>query len=203
MSEDNQNEKKEKSGKKDSSADHLKLYKDEASQASAAQLEAYRNVKKLSNKNSSWTLTQELLQEIMAAHTVANPNSLPPLTQMVEELKVEIDKRYEDEPDIKDLLLKSIPAMRSVREWPKKEGWDEAVWGYVRADGLFTAEKRARVIESLRERAMDKSDTAAKIWLTLSGDYSEKMEVDNKSVDIYREINSILHGNKKKNNDNN
>jgi hypothetical protein len=196
MSED---EKKGPNGKKDNSADHLRLYKDEAVAQSAAQVEAYHNVKKLSNKNSNWTITQELLQEIMAAHTVANPDKLPPLTEMVEELKEEIEKRYADEAGMKDILLKSIPAMRSVREWVKKEGWDEAVWGYVRADGLFTAEKRAQVIESLRLRAMDRSDTAAKIWLTLSGDYSEKMEVDNKSVDMYREINNILHGNKKKN----
>lgn len=162
-----------------------------------AQLEALRNVKRISNKNSQWTITQELLQEIMAAHTVTNPDSLPPLTQMVEELKKEIEVRYPDDEETQDILLKSIPTMRSVREWVKKEGWEEAVWGYIRADGLFSANKRAKVIESLRERAIDKSDAAAKIWLTLSGDYSEKMEVDNKSVDVYREINNILHGKKK------
>jgi hypothetical protein len=194
MSED---DKKDQSTKKDSSGEHLRLYKNEAIEKSAAQVEAYHNVKKLSNKNSNWTLTQELLQEIMAAHTIVNPKSLPPLTEMVEELKQLIETRYTDDEVSKDILLKSIPTMRSVREWVKKEGWDEAVWGYVRADGLFTAQKRAKVIESLRERAIDKSDAAAKIWLTLSGDYSEKMEVDNKSVEVYREINNILHGKKK------
>ena len=58
---------------------------------------------------------------------------------------------------------------------------------------MFSAENRAQVIESLRQRAIDKSDVAAKIWLTLSGDYSEKMEVDNKTVETYRDINNILH----------
>lgn len=183
--------------RKNNSAEHLKAFKEEALANSATQLEAYRAVKKLSGDDSQWTLTQQLLQEVMAGHTVANPNKLPPLTQMVEELKVEIENRYKDEPELKQLLLDSIPQMRSVREWVKKDGWDEAVWGFVRADGLFTASKRAQVIESLRERALDKSDSAAKIWLTLSGDYSEKMEVDNKSVDMYREINNVLHGKKK------
>lgn len=174
------------------------VQKDEYAEKSVKQLNAYRVVKEISGEGSKWTLTQQLLQEIMAGHTVRNPDKLPPLTQMVEELKQEIEKRYVDDDDIKEALLNSIPAMRSVREWVKKDGWDDAVWGYVRGEGLFTASKRSQVIESLRMRALDKSDVAAKIWLTLSGDYSEKMEVDNKSVDTFREINSILLGNKKK-----
>lgn len=187
--------------KKDNSkkynADHLKAFKEEAMANSANQLEAYRAIKKLSGEDSQWTLTQKLLQEVMAGHTVKDPNRLPPLTQMVEELKVEIEARYKDEPELKKLLLDSIPAMRSVREWVKKEGWDEAIWGYVRADGLFTASKRAQVIESLRERALDKSDVAAKIWLQLSGDLVEGTTQDSRSVEMFREINSILHNNKK------
>lgn len=183
--------------RKNNSAEHLRAFKDEAVANSANQLEAYRAIKKLSGEDSQWTLTQQLLQEVMAGHTVKDPNRLPPLTQMVDELKAEVETRYKDEPELKQLILDSIPQMRSVREWVKKDGWDEAVWGYVRADGLFTAQKRAQVIEALRDRALDRSDVAAKIWLTLSGDYSEKMEVDNKSVDMYREINNVLHGKKK------
>lgn len=167
------------------------------SAASAKQVEAYWTVKKLSGDNATWTLTQQHLQEVMAGHTVINPNSMPPLTQLVKELEKDIEIRYADDPDMKQLLLDSIPAMRSVREWVKKDGWDIAIWGYVRAEGLFTPAKRAEMIEALRTRGIDKSDVAAKIWLTLSGDYSEKVEVDNKSVDAYREINNVLHSKKK------
>jgi len=174
-----------------------KAQRNDMAEKSADQLEAYRTIKKLSGDDSKWTLTQELLQEIMAGHTISNPDKLPALTVMVEELKKEINSRYIDDPSLQKALLDSIPAMRSVREWVKKDGWDDAIWGYVRGDGLFTASKRAQVIESLRTRALDKSDVAAKIWLTLSGDYSEKMEVDNKSVDMYREINNILLNKKK------
>lgn len=172
--------------------------KSEAVEKSLAKLEAVRAVKKLSNGDSPWTIPQEILQEIMASHTVANPDKMPPLTQMTEELTKEIEARYAEDEELKKLLLESIPAVASIRLWVKKEGWDEAVWGKVRGDKLFSADKRAQVIESLRLRAIDKSDVAAKIWLTLSGDYSEKMEVDNKTVDTYREINNIIH--RKKNN---
>lgn len=170
-----------------------KAQKEEMSIKSVEQLNAYKAVKKLSNENSQWTLTQELLQEIMAGHTIADPDKLPALTVMVEELKKEINVRYSDDEELKKVLLDSIPAMRSVREWVKKDGWDDAIWGYVRGEGLFTASKRAQVIESLRTRALDRSDTAAKLWLQLSGDFVENAPQDSKSVDIYREINNILH----------
>lgn len=167
--------------------------KNSRSEKAVAQIRLLREVKKLSDPDSEWTLPQQLLQEVMANRTVANPDKLPPLTEMVLELKEKIEKQYSEDLEIKQLLLDSIPSMESVRGWVKKDGWDTAVWSKVRVDGLFTPQKRAQVIESLRDRAMDKSDVAAKIWLTLSGDYSEKMEVDNKSADIYREINTVLH----------
>ena len=156
-------------------------------------LEAIKAAKELSNPDSDWTITQEILQDIMAGYIVANPKGKPAVTVMVEDLKKEIESRYTDEPEKKKILLEGIPSVQSIRVWVKKDGWDEAVWQKVRGDKLFSADKRSQVIEALRERAMDKSDVAAKIWLTLSGDYSEKMEVDNKTVDVYREINNIIH----------
>lgn len=160
-------------------------------------LEAVKAVRRLSNGDSPWTIPQEILQEIQAGHIVVNPDKRVPITQMLEELKTEIEARYSEDEELKNLLLESLPEARQVRMWVKKDGWDDAVWTKVRGDKLFSADKRAQVIESLRLRAIDKSDVAAKIWLTLSGDYSEKMEVNDKTVDTFREINSILH--KKKN----
>lgn len=165
----------------------------EAAAKAVAKLEAVRAVKQLNNGDSPWTIPQEILQEIQAGHIVANPDKLPPVTQMVEELKSEIELRYEQDEDLKNLLLESIPEVRSVRVWLKKDGWDEAVWKRVRGDRLFSPEKRAQVIEALRERAVNGSDQAAKTWLTMSGDFSDKMEVNDKSLDAYREINNILH----------
>lgn len=164
----------------------------------AKKLQAIKDVKAL-NKDSSWTIPQEILQEVIAGYTVADPNNIPKTPKLVEDLKEEIKRRYEHDHNLRDTLLLSIPSdLRYVREWMKKEGWEIAIWSKVRMEGLFTSSKRAEVIESLRQRAIDRSDVAAKIWLTLSGDYSEKdTATDSKTVDTYREINKILHGGKK------
>lgn len=169
----------------------------EALEKAAAKQDAIKAVKKLSS-DPKWFITQEILQEIQAGYTVIDPNKLPPVTQMIEDLKKEVEARYADDAATKELVLESIPGIQSVRSWLKKDGWDEAVWKKVRADKLFSSEKRAQVIESLRSRAIERSDVAAKIWLTLSGDYSEKEQADNKTVEAYREINAILHGKKDK-----
>lgn len=160
-------------------------------------LEAVRAAKQLQNPNSQWTVLQEVLQEIIAGHIVSNPDTVPPATKLAEELKTEIESRYADDDETKDLLVSAIPQPRAIREWMKKDGWEDAVWSRIRGEQLFSHEKRSQVIESLRVRAIEKSDVAAKIWLTLSGDYSEKMEVNDKTIDTFREINSILHNKKK------
>lgn len=163
----------------------------------AKKLQAIKDVKALT-KDSAWTLPQEILQEVIAGYTVADPQNIPKTPKLVEDLKEEIKRRYDYDHNLRDTLLLSIPTdLRYVRDWMKKEGWETAIWSKVRMEGLFTSSKRAEVIESLRQRAIDRSDVAAKIWLTLSGDYSEKSETaDSKTVDTYREINKILHGKK-------
>lgn len=164
----------------------------EQQEKASNKIDAIKAVKKLST-DSKWFITQEILQEVQAGYTVIDPNKLPPVTQMIEDLKREVEARYSDDPATKELILDSIPGVPSVRSWLKKEGWDDAVWKKVRTDKLFSSDKRAQVIESLRLRAIERSDVAAKIWLTLSGDYSEKEQGDNKTLEAYREINSILH----------
>jgi len=174
--------------------EHLTPENAAKAQKAVEKLSIVRELKKLSG-DSKWTPTQVILQEIVASHTIINPDALPPASQLKTELENEVNKRYADDEELRDLLLSSIPSDRSIREWLKKDGWNEAVWDIIRQDGLFTKEKRAQMIESLRMRGMEKSDVAAKIWLTLSGDYSEKMDISNndKTQDVYREINKILH----------
>lgn len=170
----------------------------EKSEEQSKKLLAIKKVKELS-KDSPWTIPQQILQEVIAGYTVADPASIPKTPKLIEDLVEEIKRRYDSDPELRDLLLLSIPNdYRYIRDgWMKKEGWEIAVWSKIRMDGLFTSSKRAEVIESLRQRAIDRSDVAAKIWLTLSGDYSEKGETaDSKTVDTYREINKILHGKK-------
>lgn len=168
-----------------------------AGEASAIKLAAVRALKEISNPNSKWNLLQELFQEICALHVVNDPDKTPTTSKLKDQLINEINVRYENEPETKQLLLDAIPGDRFIKGWTKKEGWQEAVWEKIKIRGLFTEEKRAQVIEALRQRAMTRDTQAAKIWLTLSGDYSEKMDISgDKAQDFYREINKILHGKK-------
>jgi hypothetical protein len=181
------------SDEKEKKYEHLDPAQAVKAEKAAIKLEAIRAVKQLQNGDSKWTLTQELLQEIQAAHIVVNPDSMPSAAQLTEELKKEIENRYKDEEETKELLLSSVPSAKSVRQWLKKDGWDDAIWSKIRSDQLFSPAKRSEVIRALHVRAVTKSDVAAKIYLTLSGDYVEKSEVNDSTVDTFREIQKILH----------
>ena len=80
-------------------------------------LEAIQTVKDMSDKNSKWTITEEMFQDIQAGHIVVNPNQLPPITQMRQELLDEIKERYKDEPAVMQVLLDSVPEARLDRDW--------------------------------------------------------------------------------------
>lgn len=152
-------------------------------------------VKLLSNNNSKFLLTQELLQQIQATHLVMNPEKKVPVTQLITELKDLIKDMYSDEPDTMTVLIDSIPSEQTVRSWLKQPGWNESMWSFVKTDQLFSSGKRASVINSLYKRSIEGDDVAAKIWLTLSGDYSDKLDVSgkDKALDAFREINEVLH----------
>lgn len=161
---------------------------------------AIKEANKFNKEGSKWSLIQEVMQEIVATHTIENPDKRPSIQILADQLKSEISKRYAENKEMRDTLLSAIPSNVSIQNsWFKKDGWEEAVWSKVRVAGLFSKERRARMINSLFERGMSKSDNAAKIWLTLSGDYSEKSQETekNKTMEVYREINELLH---KKNN---
>lgn len=166
----------------------------ERAEKTVEKLSHIRKVKELST-NSEWLVTQEIMQEIHAGYLIKDPDKkLPAVHKLIEELKTEIKERYAHDEELKELLLQSVPSEISVRQWFKKDGWEEAVWTKLRVTGLFSKENRAAMINALFKRGVEGSDTAAKIWLTLSGDYSDKMDVNtDKRIEAYREINEILH----------
>lgn len=166
----------------------------ERAEKTVEKLSTIRKVKEISG-NSEWLVTQEIMQEIHAAHLIKDPDKkLPGVVKLIEELKAEIEERYSYDEELKILLLQSVPSEASVRQWFKKDGWEEAVWAKLRVNGLFNKENRSAMINALFRRGIEGSDTAAKIWLTLSGDYSDKMDVNtDKRIEAYREINEILH----------
>lgn len=179
---------------------------DEKQQKEQARLEAshakrlvYKRLEAMQG-DSEWNLVQQIAQDI-EAYYVASNEKRPNLDKMLELIPIEIQKKYPAEvtefSEIRELLLEGVPSRPTMHKWRNKKGWDDAVWAKIRGSGLFTADKRSHVIGKLYEQATDGNTTAAKLWLTLSGDYQEKGDTKNETVEAFREINNILHGGKK------
>lgn len=167
-----------------------------------------RNLKRLANAQvkaltaeligeSDWTLLQIILQEIIATY-VCKSQSRPSYEKLIQLLKEEVELRYKENERVKNILLEGVPtALTSIAAWLKKEGWEEAVWGHIKKDGLFTPEARASLISALFERGKDRSDTAAKLWLTMSGDYSDKLDVSSDdTISQFREAQQAIFSKK-------
>jgi hypothetical protein len=160
---------------------------------SAIKLAHVSAIKRLKGDND-WTILEELLQEIQSNHSIANPGNMPSWKAMHAELEREVQKRYVDDEELLNLLINGIPSVASLQKWPKKKGWTEAVWSKIKSDTLFSSSRRAAMINALYERGIQKDTAAAKMYLTMSGDYSERPpEEKNAALNQYREINNILH----------
>lgn len=146
--------------------------------------------------DSEWNLLEQLLQDIESVFVIRK-EKIPSVEKLIEFLKQEIEVRFEQDSEVKGLLLDALPSQVTVSKWRKKKGWEEAVWLRVRHTGLFTSDKRQQVINQLYIQATEGNVNAAKVWLTLSGDYSEKADSKNEVLDQFREINNIIHGGKK------
>lgn len=172
--------------------------KDIRSEASVAKRLIYKRLEAMQG-DSEWNLVQQIAQDI-EAHATACNEKRPNLDDMLKLIPTEIKLKYpegiEEFNELRDLLLEAVPSRPTMHKWRNKKGWDDAVWARIRGSGLFTADKRSQVINTLLNQAKDGNVTAAKIWLTLSGDYQEKGDTKNDVVEQFREINNILHGKK-------
>lgn len=177
--------------KKDDESNKLRLEKSHTKKL------ALKRVEQLSGE-SRWNILQQICQEIEAFYISKNEKK-PNLDTMLDtHLPNEIKTKYPEDnlefKELRDALLDAIPSRMTLHKWRAEKDWDEAVWGKIRGAGLFTADKRAVLINTLYDQANAGNVTAAKIWLTLSGDYQEKAENRNDVVEQFREINQILHG---------
>jgi hypothetical protein len=176
--------------------------KDEVTQkreeARTARLVSLKKVRAMKS-DSDWNVLEEIIQDVMATYVVQNPdNPQPAVKKLREDSETEIKLRYESDHETRDVILEALPSEMTLGKWIKQPKWNEAVWDRVRTGGLFTKERRSQMINSLFERGVTKSDNAAKIWLTLSGDYSEKLDItQDRAVEKFREINEILLKKKK------
>lgn len=153
---------------------------------------ASEKIKRLQG-DSEWTVLQKIALDVEAGFKIQQKKlSADKLRTLVSE---EIKLRYSEQKDIKDELLYLVPTTAIFVRWRNLKNWDVAIWSNIKDTGLFTNDKKAQVIDRLYHKIMEKGDTtAAKIWLTLSGDYVEKSENKNDStMDLFREINQHLH----------
>lgn len=167
--------------------------KKKRAEARSEKLVSLQKVKALKT-DSDWNALEEIIQDVMATYVVQNPDGARPAVKKIrDDVELEIKLRYEADSETKDILLDALPSEMTIGKWIKQPKWNEAVWDRVRTGGLFTKERRSQMINALFERGLSKSDNAAKIWLTLSGDYSEKLDItQDKALEKFREINEIL-----------
>jgi len=170
-----------------------KMSNSERVDLSMAKRQALNKIKELSG-DSEWNLIQQIAQEI-EAHFIIKKEKLS-LDKHLELVKQEVKFRYTDQPEVLTIMEEAIPSRITISHWKKKKGWEDSIWMKIRGEGLFTSDRRARVIEKLYDQASsDGNVQAAKIWLTLSGDYSEKDPAGkNYTLDLFREINQVIHG---------
>lgn len=143
-------------------------------------------------KSEEWNPVQDILHEIEATFVIENKKLNSTLLGKL--ILEEIDSRYKDDPDMAAILKELVPTSRTLIEWRSSQAWKDAVWTQVKGEGMFTADRRAQVINKLFEQATEKgSVNAAKVYLTLSGDYTEKASAEkDKDIDTYREIQKAL-----------
>lgn len=146
---------------------------------------------------SEWNLLQQICQDIEADFIVSKKGKLSN-QKLLDLMRDEVKHRYGEQADMISILEEAIPSMMTISVWRKKKGWEDAVWFRVRGEGLFTNDQRSAVIGKLfQQAAVDGNVQAAKIWLTLSGDYQEKDTTSkNDVVDIFKSINETIHSKK-------
>jgi len=168
--------------------------KDRADKAIVQRL-ALKKIENLTS-DSEWNLLEQILQEIEAYYVVSR-QKIPANEALHAQLTEEVKTRFADDEDVRTALLEAVPSRVTISKWRKKKGWEEAIWAKVRGTGLFTGDKRAAVINNLYSSALEGNVNAAKIWLTLSGDYTEKdTTAKNDAMDMFRQLNEAIHSKK-------
>jgi hypothetical protein len=151
----------------------------------------------VSNKGK-WHILQEFLIEIHADGKIKEGlgQRFPTLDDQLVLLHKKISFEFEDDPTTRDILLNYATERSTLNKWSKLPGWNDAVIDKMKSYGLFTPENRAAVINSMKEKAVKDGDVqAAKVWLTMSGDYTDKIDVNDQKFEKYKEYaNSLTSG---------
>jgi len=159
--------------------------------------EAPKHLKRLQKDRQDFNLIQQIALDIEGSYKLQEKKlSARELRECIE---VEIKERWKADKDIAEELLDYVPSIQIISKWRNTKTWEPAIFGNIKDTGLFTIEKKAKIIDSIYQKATQNKDTnAAKLWLTMSGDYSEGSNGSKStdSMDLYREINAALYKSK-------
>jgi len=163
--------------------------------------EAPRHLKRLQKEKGSFTLIQQIALDIEGNYRLLEKKLSA--RELKENIVVEIKERYKSDKPIAKELEEYVPSVQTISKWRNTKAWEPAIFGSIKDTGLFTIEKKAKIIDSIYIKATEKNDTnAAKLWLTMSGDYVEGKDSGKSedSMDLYREINSAIFKSKEDDN---
>jgi len=148
------------------------------------------------SNQGKWHLLQEFMLELHADGKLKQGlgQRFPSQSELLEVLKKKIEVEFKDDPITMAALILCVPTQQALSKWTKMPGWSDAVTDRMKRNGLYTPENRAEVIEALRSKAVKDGDTqAAKIWLTMSGDYTDKVDVTDTKFEKYKEYANALN----------
>lgn len=148
----------------------------------------------LSNQGK-WHILQEYILEIQADGKIKEGlgQRFPTLAEQLVLLHKKIEVEFTNDEETQNLLKGYITTTMAISKWTKLPGWNDAVVDKMKSYGLFTPENRAAVINSMKKKAVDDGDVqAAKVWLTMSGDYTDKVDVNDSKFEKYKEYANSL-----------
>lgn len=147
-----------------------------------------------------WNELQSILIDVEVGFRIrvlANSmDKMPSTPDMIEQLTKEVELRYIDQPESKDLLLFNIPSRQAAHKWMARPEWKEEVEKRLKDNNLFSLEKRSAMIESLYNSGFKLGNMkAAEMWLKMSGDLSNQPQVKDKALDSFKQLSESLYNN--------
>lgn len=148
-----------------------------------------------------WNELQSILIDVEVGHRVKmlaqQLDKLPSVPELIEDLRVEIELRYKDQPEHKDILLFNVPGRQAAHKWMARPEWKEEVEKRLRDGNLFSLEKRSALIESLYRKGIAGDNKSAEMWLKMSGDLTNQPQTKDKALDSFKQLSeSLFNGDK-------
>lgn len=147
-----------------------------------------------------WNELQSLLIDVEVGHRVsmlaAQSHKLPSIPEMIEDLKVEVESKYKDQPEHRDILLFNVPGRQAAHKWMGRPEWKEEVERRLKDGNLFSLEKRSALIESLYRKGVAGDNKSAEMWLKMSGDLTNQPQIKDKAVDAFKTLSESLFNGK-------